>query len=314
MRMNFLRIVFAGTPAFAVPSLQAALAMRDSQVVAVYTQPDRPAGRGRSLGISPVKMSALAADLQVEQPTNWKNQDVVSRFADYRPDLLIVAAYGIILPEIGIRVPTYGAINVHASLLPRWRGAAPIQRALMAGDRATGVTIMQIVPALDAGPMLLKRECSISPSETTGSLERKLAALGAEALVDAVDGIRHHRLSAETQNESEATYAAKITRADRALDWSKPATVLERQIRALLPEPLAFTESLGLPLNVLRAEVVESDVRHGPGEIVQRGPAGLDIATGRDQLRLLEVQPPGKRPMSIKDFLNGYARRLPGRA
>lgn len=308
--MSMLRIVFAGTPAFAVPALQTLIDDPLVNLVAVYTQPDRPAGRGRHLSASPVKEVALAAGVTVEQPSSWKTQDVIEGFASFEPDLLVVAAYGVILPEASLQVPSLGAINVHASLLPRWRGAAPIQRALMAGDRVTGITIMRVVKALDAGPMLLKRECEISDQETSGSLEAKLARLGAEALAAALGDIRHGRVTAEAQDESRVTYAAKITRADRDLDWQQPAQVLERWVRALFPSPLAFTDTLGLPLNILRAHVLDADPGAEPGTIIRCGPEGLDVATGRGQLRLLEVQPPGKRPMPIKDFLNGYGTKL----
>lgn len=309
-----LRVVFAGTPEFAAPSLQALLDYPAAEVVAVYTQPDRPAGRGQKLSVSPIKALAVAHGLPVEQPLNWKTADVVARFAAYRPDLLLVAAYGIILPAPALQIPTLGALNVHASLLPRWRGAAPIQRALMAGDEVTGVTIMQVVPALDAGPMLLKRRCAITSEDTAGSLERKLALLGATALRETLDALRDDRLTPLPQTEADVTYAAKITRADRNLDFTQPAEVLARQVRALSPTPLAHTEILGLAVNVLRSAVVAPIGSASPGAIVHRGPAGIDIATAHACLRLLEVQPLGKRPMSIKDFLNGYGSRLAGGA
>jgi len=305
-----LRVVFAGTPDFAVPSLEALIAHPAADVVAVYTQPDRPAGRGRRPAPSPVKLVAESRALRVEQPENWRTPEIIDAFAAYRPDLLVVAAYGVILPARGLEIPDHGALNVHASLLPRWRGAAPIQRALMAGDSITGITIMQMVPALDAGPMVLKRACEIRADDTAGTLERRLAKLGAEALIAALDDLLAGRLSPQEQSEAEVTYAAKITRADRNIDFRLPAEFLERQVRALAPAPLASTEALGLPLNILRAAVGPDRNDGAPGTLMHMGPDGIDIATGQGQLRLLEVQPPGKRPMSVRDFLNGYGQRL----
>ncbi len=307
-----LRIVFAGTPEFARGSLQALLDHPSVEVVAAYTQPDRAAGRGRRLMTSAIKNLALARGLPVEQPLNWKTPEMIARFAAFAPDLLVVAAYGVILPASALDIPRLGAINVHASLLPRWRGAAPIQRAIMAGDATSGVTIMRVVPALDAGTMLLKRAHVLSATETAGSLEITLAHLGAIALVEAVDQILQNKLAGEEQVPEEVTYAAKITREDRVLDWQESAVSLERRIRALSPAPLAYAEILGLPLNILKGVALDVTPTASPGTLIGRGPDGIDVATADGVLRLVEVQPPGKRMMSARDFLNGYGQRLIG--
>jgi methionyl-tRNA formyltransferase len=305
-----MRVVFAGSPAFALPSLQSLHQCPWLELVAVYTQPDRIAGRGQKLRQSAVKSFALANGLSVEQPTSWKMPETIARFEAYRPDILLVAAYGVILPEAALRAPVLGALNVHASLLPRWRGAAPIQRALMAGDKLTGVTIMQVVPALDAGPILHRAEYAITAQDTAGSVTDQLASIGAAALLGVLERLRDGPLAGHPQNEQDATYATKITRADRELDWTRPAVALERQTRALCPAPLAFTETLGLPVNVLECTVGAQETSEPPGTILKLDPAGIDIATGEGVLRILMIQPLGKRPMAVKDFLNGYGQRV----
>ncbi len=305
-----IRVVFAGSPSFALPALSALTRCPWAEIVAVYTQPDRTAGRGQKLRQSAVKTFAVASGLCVEQPASWKTLETIARFAGYRPDILIVAAYGVILPEAALRVPVLGAINVHASLLPKWRGAAPIQRALMAGDTLTGVTIMQVVPALDAGPILHRMEYPITTQDTAGSVTDQLASLGATALLIVLERLRDGRIVACPQQESEANYASKITRADCALDWTRCALVLERQVRALFPTPLAVTEALGLPVNVLASTVVKQETAQLPGTILKLDSAGIDIATSDGALRLLMIQPHGKRAMSVKDFLNGYGQRI----
>lgn len=278
----------------------------------MYTQPDRSAGRGQRLRCSEVKTWSAASRLPVEQPATWSSPDTLAVFESYSPDILIVAAYGVILPESALRIPTFGALNVHASLLPRWRGAAPIQRAIMAGDRNTGVTIMQVVSELDAGPILAKQECPITTTDTLGSLSQHLASLGADTLITVLNQLLDGQVVAGEQNAAEVTYATKITRADRELDWTRSALTLERQTRALFPAPLAYTETLGLPVNVLRSARIDSVAADPPGTIVGLSPHGIDIATSEGALRLIELQPLGKRVMSAKSFLNGYGQRLRG--
>jgi len=299
-----MRIVFAGTPQFAVPSLEALLAW-GQPVVAVYTQPDRPAGRGRKLTASPVKRVALAHRIPVMQPATLRSEEALETFARLKPDLLVVAAYGLILPGELLSIPALGAINVHASLLPRWRGAAPIQRAILAGDEETGVTIMKVVEQLDAGPMLLKKRIPIGPAETAGELHDRLAVLGGEALAEALAKITQGKLTAEPQDENAVTYAAKITRKEALIDWSRPALELERMVRAFNPWPVAYTHFGDVVLKVWRAQRVDLPGEEQPGTIVL-AKKRLEVATGEGRLRLLEVQLPGGRHLSSEDFLNAH--------
>ncbi len=299
-----MRIVFAGTPRFAVPSLEALLAGGHS-VVAVYTQPDRPAGRGRRLQASPVKRLALEHRIPVMQPQTLRSEAEIDAFARLRPDLLVVAAYGLILPAGVLSIPTVGAINVHASLLPRWRGAAPIQRAILAGDGETGVTIMEVVEALDAGPMLLKKAIPIGPHETAGELHDRLAALGAEVLCEALSQLETGKAQAIPQDESEVTYAAKITKEEAGIDWSLPARTLARAVRAFNPWPVAFTRFDEQVLRIWRAEAIPARSEDVPGTIVEAR-RNLDVATGEGRLRLLEVQLPGGRRQPAQAFLNAH--------
>jgi len=299
-----MRIVFAGTPQFAMPSLEALLA-GDHSVVAVYTQPDRPAGRGRRLQASPVKRLALEHRIPVMQPQTLRSEAEIDAFARLRPDLLVVAAYGLILPAGILSIPTVGAINVHASLLPRWRGAAPIQRAILAGDEETGVTIMEVVEALDAGPMLLKKAIPIDPHETAGELHDRLAALGAEALCEALSQLETGKAQAIPQDESEVTYAVKITKEEAGIDWSLPAQTLARAVRAFNPWPVAFTRFDEQVLRIWRAEAIPARSEDIPGTIVEAR-RNLEVATGEGRLRLLEVQLPGGRRQPAQAFLNAH--------
>ncbi|MGB2324877.1 MAG: methionyl-tRNA formyltransferase, partial [Pseudomonadales bacterium] len=234
-----LRIIFAGTPEFAAQHLQA-LVDSEHQILAVYSQPDRPAGRGRKLTASPVKQLAVAHNIDVQQPLSLKDAEAQAHLAAYKADIMIVVAYGLLLPEAVLNTPRLGCINVHASLLPRWRGAAPIQRALLAGDKDTGVTIMQMEAGLDTGPMLLKQHIAITATDTSASLHDKLATCGSSSLVEALQQIT--TLTSETQDDSQANYANKLTKDEGLIDWQTPATAISRQVRGLNPWPVAYTD------------------------------------------------------------------------
>jgi methionyl-tRNA formyltransferase len=305
-----MRIIFAGTPEFAVPSLRLLLSWSEEiatnhQVCAVYTQPDRPAGRGRKLQLSPVKELALSAGIPVFQPESLKVDSEIKHFSELQPDLMVVVAYGMILPQAILDIPKYGCINVHGSLLPRWRGAAPIQRSLMAGDEKTGVTIMRIIHKLDAGDMLHKEEYAISDQDTSESLYHTLSELGAVGLGKVIDQLESGSLHVEKQDENLVTYAEKLTKSEAELDWSQPAEVLARKIRGLNPWPVAQTIFDGQILRIWRAEPLISDKKHDPGTI-QCTNKTLDVATGDGLLRLHEVQLPGGKRLPIQAFLNSH--------
>lgn len=299
-----LRLVFAGTPEFAVPCLEACRAS-GADVVAVYTQPDRPAGRGRKLAPSPVKQAALATGIAVEQPESLKSIEAQQALAAYQPDLLVVVAYGLILPRKVLAIPRLGCWNVHASLLPRWRGAAPIQRAILAGDDESGVDLMQMEAGLDTGPVLLQRRTPIGRNDTGGSLHDRLAALGAEVLAE---GLRRtlagEQLAATTQPEDGVTYAHKLDKAEAKLDFSRPATALERQVRAFDPWPVAEAEIAGEPLRVWAAHALAIDHHGAPGSVLAAGREGIDLACGEGALRVTALQRAGGRRIAAIDYLN----------
>jgi methionyl-tRNA formyltransferase len=299
-----MKILFAGTPEFAVPTLQMLL---DSghEICAVYTQPDRPAGRGQKAKPSPVKHLAQVHGLPVRQPDTLKTPQEQEAMRAFGADLLVVVAYGLILPKTVLTIPRIGCINVHASLLPRWRGAAPIQRAILAGDCETGITIMLIEPKLDAGPMLRKASCPILPLETAGELHDRLAVLGAQTLREILPEVEAGRLVPEIQDESLATYAEKLNKADAELDWSRPAIDLERRVRALNPWPVAETRYRQTTLRIWRAQAADEAAEGVPGDVRVRGKA-LEVVTGQGMLRLLEVQLPGGRRMPVQGFLNAH--------
>lgn len=298
------KIIFAGTPEFSVKTL-AALISSPHEVVAVYTQPDRPAGRGRKLTPSPVKQLALQHHLPVCQPETLRDSTEQKKIADLAADLMVVVAYGLLLPLPVLHAPKLGCINVHASLLPRWRGAAPIQRAILAGDAETGVTIMQMDEGLDTGAMLAKITCPILSDETSATLHDKLASLGADALIKTLDQLTH--ITPEKQDNAHATYAKKIIKDEAKLNWDKPAVQLSRTVRAFNPWPVAFIQHGDAALRIWQASVVSGSQHSAPGTIVNVSHAGVDVATAQDVLRLEKIQLPGGRVLSAADLLNSRA-------
>lgn len=301
-----LRIVFAGTPAFAVPSLRAAITR--GEVVAVYTQPDRPAGRGREMQASPVKLEALKRGIPVLQPETLKTQLSRDALRALKPDLMIVVAYGQILPQKILDIPTYGCWNVHASLLPRWRGAAPIQRAIEAGDRETGICLMRMEKGLDTGPVLLSQKLDIGDDETAGELHDRLAELGAQTLSDGLGlwraGIRP---VAQPQPEAGVTYAHKIEKHEAKLDWSQSASTLANKVRAFNPWPIAEGEVAGERVRIHSAAALPLAHRAAPGTLLVAGRDGIDIACGEGALRIRLLQRDGGKPIAAADYVN--ARR-----
>ena len=301
-----MRIVYAGTPDFAVPALQALLAS-GHEVVAVYCQPDRPAGRGRKLVLGPVKQVAVAANIPVEQPVSLRTVEAQETLQAYAADVIVVAAYGLILPQAVLDMPRYGCLNIHGSLLPRWRGAAPIQRAIQAGDNVTGVTIMQMAAGLDTGDMLYKTECPITPQDGGQSIHDKLAAQGATALLHTLDLLVAQQLVPQVQDDALANYAHKLTKAEAQIDWQQSAVALDRMIRAFDAYPTAFTTYQEQPLRIFASTVVPMDYERNlaPGTVLQEGKTGIDVVTGDGVLRILSLQLPGGKRLDAAQFLNG---------
>lgn len=299
-----MKIIFAGTPEFAVPSLQMLLSL-GHDVCAVYTQPDRPAGRGRHLHPSPVKQLAQAANIPVCQPLTFKDNDALRHLQALNADLMVVVAYGMILPQTVLDVPKLGCINVHGSLLPRWRGAAPIQRALLAGDAKTGVTVMKMVLKLDAGDMLHKEEYTIAPNDTSSSIHDRLAVLGAEGLAKVLPQLAQGTVKAEPQDEREVTYAEKLGKSEALIDWSQTADSIARKVRGLNAWPVAQTVCRGETLRIWCAEAV-AGIIGGPPGMVACTHKQLDVCTGDGLLRLQEVQLPGGKRMTASAFLNAH--------
>jgi methionyl-tRNA formyltransferase len=297
-----LRIVFAGTPEFAVPPLDA-LHDAGHRLVAVYTQPDRPAGRGQALTASPVKRRALQLGLAVEQPATLRTPEAVERLSSFGADLLVVVAYGLILPQAVLDVPRLGGWNIHASLLPRWRGAAPIQRAILAGDTVTGITIMQMEAGLDTGPMLLVRATPIGPRELGGELHDRLARLGAQAILEAIEAWQAGRIVPCPQPAEGVTYAAKLRKEEARIDWSRPASAIDAQVRAFNPWPVAETSWAGRQLRIWQCEPEPATTPAEPGTVLESAHGRLVVAAGEGGLRLTQVQLAGRRAMSAAEFL-----------
>lgn len=299
-----LNIVFAGTPDFAAVHLQALIGSRH-RVLGVYTQPDRPAGRGKQLQASPVKQLAVAAALPVYQPINFKTPDAVAELKAINADILVVVAYGLLLPQAVLETPKLGCINVHASLLPRWRGAAPIQRAIEAGDSETGITIMQMDIGLDTGAMLSKSICPILLQDNAHQLHDRLANMGPEALLAALDSLATGTLLGEVQDNSLATYAHKLTKEEALLDWQCSAEVLARRVRAFNPFPMAFTLVSGERMRVLQAIALNQSSDAPPGTLLSINADGIRVATAQGQLLIQTLQFAGKNPVEVKALLNG---------
>ncbi|UVM56020.1 methionyl-tRNA formyltransferase [Pseudomonas sp. B21-012] len=302
-----MRIVFAGTPEFAAEHLKALIAS-PYEVVAVYTQPDRPAGRGQKLMPSAVKQLAVDNAIAVLQPATLRNAEAQAELAALKPDLMVVVAYGLILPQAVLDIPRLGCINSHASLLPRWRGAAPIQRAVEAGDSESGVTVMRMEAGLDTGPMLLKVNTPISANDTGGSLHDRLAEMGPPAVLEAVAGLAAGTLQGEVQDDSLATYAHKLNKDEARLDWSRPAVELERLIRAFNPWPICHSTLNGEALKVLGANL--STGSGNPGEMLSASKDGLIVACGEQALCLTRLQLPGGKALNFSDLFNSRREKF----
>jgi len=298
-----LRIIFAGTPDFAAKHLSALL-NSEHEVIAVYSQPDRPAGRGKKLKPSDVKQLAVSRDIPVYQPVSLRNEEAQQELAALNADLMVVVAYGLILPQVVLDTPRLGCINVHGSLLPRWRGAAPIQRSIWAGDAETGVTIMQMDLGLDTGAMLHKVTCPIADDETSASLYDKLAELGPQGLLETLAQISSNTAVAQVQDDEQANYAAKLSKEEANIDWTQSAVEIERQVRAFNPWPVSYTQIAEQNVKIWQASVSAETTAAQPGTVVAATKQGIQVATGDGVLTLLNLQLAGKKAMPVQDILN----------
>lgn len=298
-----LHIGFAGTPDLTVTILQTLLSSGSHSVSSVYTQADRPAGRGRKIHKSPVCEFAEAYGLRLRKPVNAAELEADGMLDEI--DVLVVAAFGMILPKTVLLRPRYGCINVHTSLLPRWRGAAPIQRAILAGDTVTGITIIQMDAGLDTGDILYQKTCPLLPDDTAQTLHDRLAGLGAECTLTVLEMIINHTLHPRKQNEIGVCYAHKIQKSDAQINWLMPATEIERMVRAFNPAPIAYTELNGWMLRIWEATLIETTGDHPPGTIINYSARGIDVMAGDGAIRLLKLQLPGKKVMDSRDFFNG---------
>ncbi|MCP4186171.1 MAG: methionyl-tRNA formyltransferase [Gammaproteobacteria bacterium] len=304
-----LKIIYAGTPDFAVQALETLL-QSEHQVIAVYTQPDRPAGRGRKLQPSPVKVCAQAHDIPLYQPLSFKENGAIQQLIDLKADLMVVAAYGLILPETILQAPRLGCINIHASLLPRWRGAAPIQRAILAGDAETGITIMQMDKGLDTGDMLAKQTVPIQPNWNAGELHDELKVIGGELLMSALTSLEGGKLKPEGQDNDSATYAEKLSKSEAAIDWHKSATEIDREIRAFSPRPVSYTKLDGQTLRIWRANTFIEQSSESAGRVIRHDKQGIYVKCCESVIQITELQFPGKNKTTSAQLLN--ARNLQG--
>ncbi len=304
LKERHLRIVFAGTPDFAATHLLALLKAKHD-VVAVYTQPDRPAGRGKKLMASAVKQVALDKNIPVFQPVNFKANEDIQQLKDLKPDLFIVVAYGLLLPQAVLDIPTKACINSHASILPRWRGAAPIQRAIEAGDSESGVTVMQMELGLDTGPMLHKVQTAIMPADTGGTLHDRLAQLGSQAIIDVAAKYEKGPVLAEVQDDNLSCYAKKLSKQEALINWHLPASEVQQKIRAFNPFPMCYTLLGDSRIRILKAQVFAKTHQTMPGTVLEINNMGITIACKEHALTLEQVQLPGKKPMMVIDLLNG---------
>jgi methionyl-tRNA formyltransferase len=301
-----MKIVFAGTPDFSVPSLQSLLD-GPHNIIAVYSQPDRPAGRGRKTAASPVKQLAMEHDVPVYQPVSLKTEAAQQVLAALQPDLMVVIAYGLILPPAVLDIPRLGCVNVHASLLPRWRGAAPIQRAILAGDTETGVCLMQMDEGLDTGGVLASSVCPIEPDDTGSRLHDKLALQGAQLLSANLAALELGELEPRQQDEALACYAGKLKKSEAQIDWNLPAVEIMRRVRAFNAWPVAETRFAERQLRIWDARVIPGDANMLPGTVVSADKKGIEVACGADRLRLLQLQLPGGRVVAAGEFVNAHA-------